>query len=134
MSDALLSDGLPRQWVFAGLSVAAAGFALALDPLAGIRLSELSPTLLLAVGTLSVLWLVNIVLTRTVASVADIGGEPLSVGRVRMGMLVGWLVALQALTATDPGAYSSVLVWATVAGLIFGRISGALGRGEAAKA
>jgi len=126
VSDARLSDGLPRQWVFAALSAAAAGFALALDPLAGIRLSELSPTLLLAVGTLSVFWLVNIALTRSVASLADIGGEPLSVSRVRMGMLVGWLVALQALTATDPGAYSSVLVWATLAGLIFGRISGAL--------
>lgn len=133
VSDALLIDGLPRQWVFAGVATAAAGFALALDPLAGIQISQLSTNLLLAVVTLSVLWLVNIALTRSVVSVADIGGETLSLSRVRMGMLVGWLVALQALTATDPGAYSSVLVWATLAGLIFGRISGALGNSDPAE-
>ena len=123
VSDALLRDGLPRQWVFAGLSAAAAGFALTLDPLASVRLSDLSPTLLTVVGVLSLLWLLNIAFTRSVASVGDIGEEPLSVGRVRMGMLVGWLVALQALTATDSGTYSSALVWATLAGLIVGRIA-----------
>lgn len=126
VSDALLSDGQPRQWVFAGLSAAAAGFALALDPLAGVRLSDLSPTLLTAVGVLSALWVLNIALTRSVAAVADIGEEPLSVARVRIGMLVGWLVALQALTATNPGAYSSALVWATLAGLIVGRVAAAM--------
>ena len=123
VSDALLRDGLPRQWVFAGLSAAAAGFALTLDPLASVRLSDLSPTLLTVVGVLSLLWLLNIAFTRSVASVGDIGEEPLSVGRVRMGMLVGWLVALQALTATDSGTYSSALVCATLAGLIVGRIA-----------
>jgi hypothetical protein len=128
VSDALLRDGLPRQWVFAGLSAAGAGFALALDPLAGIRLLDLSPGLLLAAGILSVLWLLNIALTRSVAAAGDIGGEPLSIGRVRMGMLVGWLVALQALTATDSGTYSSALVWATLAGLIVGRIATPLGK------
>jgi hypothetical protein len=126
VSDALLRDGLPRQWAFAGLSAAAAGFALALDPFAGIRLLDLSPTLLWTVALLSVLWLVNIALTRSVVAVGDIGEEPLSVARVRMGMLVGWLVALQALTATDPGTYSSALVWATLAGLIVGRMAGPL--------
>jgi hypothetical protein len=45
-----------------------------------------------------------------------------------MGMLVGWLVALQALTATDSGTYSSALVWATLAGLIVGRIATPLGK------
>lgn len=127
VSDALLRDGLPRQWVFAGLSAAAAGFALALDPLSGIRLQHLSPELLLVVTILSVLWLLHIVLTRSVVSVGDVGGEPLSVGRVRMGMLVGWLVALQALTATDLGAYSGALVWATLTGLIVGRIAAPFG-------
>jgi len=131
VSDALLEDGLPRQWVFAGLSAGAAGFALALDPLAGIRLLELSPMLLSAVGILSALWLLSIALTRSVASVADIGGEPLSIARIRMGMLVGWLVALQALTATNPGAYSSVLIWATLAGLIVGRVVVAMRLGDA---
>ncbi|MGB3051364.1 MAG: hypothetical protein WBB42_10225 [Polyangiales bacterium] len=130
-SDAILANGLPRQWLFAGAAAAAAGFALALDPLAGIRLLELSPTLLSAVGILSVLWLLNIALTRSVASVTDIGEEPLSVARVRMGMLVGWLVALQALTATDPVAYSSALVWATLVGLIVGRVATALRPGNA---
>jgi hypothetical protein len=99
---------------------------LALDPLAGIRLLDLSPGLLLAAGILSVLWLLNIALTRSVAAAGDIGGEPLSIGRVRMGMLVGWLVALQALTATDSG--TSALVWATLAGLIVGRIATPLGK------
>lgn len=133
VSDALLHDGLRRQWLFAGLSAAATGFALALDPLAGIGLEGLSPTLLLAVGTLSVLWLVNLALTRSVVSVADVDGEALSVNRVRMGMLVGWLVPLQALAATEPDAYSGALVWATLAGLILGRISAALGSNETAE-
>ena len=124
--DALLEDGLPRQWVFAGVSAAAAGFALALDPLAGIRLLELTPTLLASVAILSALWLSNIALTRSVASVADVGEQPLSAARVRMGMLVGWLVALQVLTATDSGAYSGALVWATLAGLIVGRVAAAM--------
>jgi hypothetical protein len=133
VSDALLPDGLPRQWVFAGMSVAAAGFALVLDPLGSIRLPEVTPTLVMSLGALSVAWLVNIAFTRSVASVADIGGEPLSLGRVRAGMLIGWLVALQGLIATEPGAHSGILIWTTLTGLLFGRLSRALRSSDAAE-
>lgn len=131
VSDALLPDGLPRQWVFAGMSMAAAGFALALDPLGGVRLPEITPTLVMSLGALSVAWLLNVVFTRSVASVADIGGEPLSLGRVRAGMLIGWLVALQASIATEPGAHSGILIWTTLTGLLFGRLSRALSSSDA---
>jgi len=46
-------------------------------------------------------------------------------------MLIGWLVALQGLIATEPGAHAGILIWTTLTGLLFGRLSRALRSSDA---
>jgi hypothetical protein len=113
--DARLRDGRTSQWIFAGACAVGGVVLVALDgpglegAPAGWRLA--------AASLLALLTLVAIARTRTVRSTGDIGGAPLSVARVRAGLLVGLLVAVQATARGDAGFDAAAPVWAVLAGV-----------------
>jgi len=121
-SDAVLSDGWGTQWVFAGSSVVAAVLLALVDPHASLHIVTRSSTWIAAV-VVSVLWWLDIATTRVVSSLGDVSGKPLSAARVRCGMLIGWLIAAQGLITNRAMLEASSLLWATLAGLLVGRLA-----------
>jgi hypothetical protein len=107
--------------VFAGLSAAAAALVWLFDPRASLQLVMRSTTWI-EVSVVSAFWLRDIATTQVVSSVGDVSGEPLSAARVRLGMLIGWLIAAQGLLTNHAMLDSSTLLWATLAGLLLGRL------------
>lgn len=64
-----------------------------------------------------------IALHKPVVSKGDVGGQTLSTTRVRMGMVVAVLVALQTFVSSDTaGANLDGLIWACLAGMVIGRL------------
>ncbi|UCG85464.1 MAG: hypothetical protein JSW71_16235 [Gemmatimonadota bacterium] len=115
--DAVLRSAIRRQWLFsvACLVVAATwfahyGFGPAVSPGMGVRMIGFLVVVALAFA-------VAISLTRTVESRADVGGDRLSVSRVRAGMLIALLVALLAFLLGRPGFALTAAVWASLAGV-----------------
>lgn len=122
--DAVLGDGRRRQLVFAALCLAGAGVAVhrhGLGPADPASWMAVSVWLIAIVG---VAYALTIVRTRRVGSLGDATGTPLSLSRVRAGMAIGLLVALQALSAGAAGLQSASLVWASLAGVALGRVGG----------
>ncbi len=76
------------------------------------------------IGVVSVGFGIAIARTRRVISVADVTGRPLSVKRVRAGMFIALLVAVQAVLLGTEGLELSALVWATLAGVVVGGLAG----------
>ncbi len=113
--DATLRDALRRQWIFAALCLAGAGlwagwFGTGIDDLA-------TPTGVTAwlVAAISLLYAVSYFRTRRVEAVGDVSGVTLAVSRVRAGMFIGLLVAVQAMTSGPTGTLEASAVWATLA-------------------
>ena len=115
--DAILRDGRRHQWVFAALCLAGTGvFGLQY----GIGVGDPAPLPGLVVGlvaAISVLYGAMIPLTRRIDSSGDATGAPLSLSRVRGGMVIGLLAASQALILGPSGVKAASIVWATLAGV-----------------
>ena len=119
--DASMTEPLRRQWIFAGICLAAAGLCLNREGLSWFQGSPLAMVaglpLIVGVGYGLTMWR-----TRAVTSVADATGKPLSSARVRAGMAVGFLVGLQSLTRGQTGLEAAALVWSALAGVSLGAL------------
>lgn len=113
--DASLSTPLRRQWSFAFIGLAG-GLAVMLlrDPVGS---ADAAVAWYWTVGTIALLYAFAVLRTRRVRSVADRTGEPLSVNRVRAGMAVAWLMAVQGLLG-DRALTQSSLIWAVLTALL----------------
>jgi len=110
-------------------SLFAAGLCLAI-PLAQAAVQG-APTLVLAplpvtdsalVAVILLAWLGAIAMQKRCVSVGDATGVTLSTTRVRAGMVVGALVALQSFVASESGGDPDYLLWACLAGAALGRL------------
>ena len=120
--DALLRDGQRHQWVFAALCLAGTG-VFGLQHGIGVGDAAPLPGLVLgSVAAISVLYVVMITLTRRIDSSGDATGAPLSLSRVRGGMVIGLLAASQALILGPSGVNAASIVWATLAGVAVARV------------
>ena len=115
---AFVIDGL----FAAGLSLAVPLAQAAVQGVPSLALAQLPATDSVALLVILLAWLVTIATQRPCVSVGDVGGQTLSTGRVRAGMLVGALVALQSLVQTAPGGDADFFVWACLAGALLGRM------------
>lgn len=120
--DALLRAGQRHQWMFAALCLAGAGGAVWHQGGALQEMAPLDPTFKWLIAVVTVAYAATILSTRRVESTGDATGTPLSVSRVRAGMWIGLLVALQALINGTSGFIGSTLVWATLAGIALGGV------------
>jgi len=121
--DAILRDGRRHQWAFAASCLAGAGIYGLLHGI-GVENSESFPPLVLGlVGGVSVLYVAMIPWTRRLDSTGDATGAPLSLSRVRGGMVIGLLAASQTLILGSSGVKTASLVWATLAGVAVGGVT-----------
>jgi hypothetical protein len=116
--DAALAPRLSRQWIFAGLSSVAV-ILIALS-------AEGSPPAVpdrmhLLLGGVAGAYVAVLLATRTVRAHADLTDEPLSLSRVRAGMLLGLLVAMTGLFAGNHPLERSTVLWAVLLGVTIGR-------------
>jgi hypothetical protein len=118
--DARLADPNPRQWLFAAFCLAALGVQAALTGPVTLSVPwPPSPSHIVAAAVLLAFPLVSSGV-RSVSSVGDVGGLPLNSGRVRGGMFVVWLLALQA-TLEGPDKLEIVMpILAVMAGVVIG--------------
>lgn len=126
--DARLPDGPSRQWIFAGLCLVLAVLMMttrALPPAQSLD-DPGWPTATIVASVLATALLFGLALLRTrrVASVADVTGTTLSTRRVRAGMGVALLMALQLLALGDAGVEAAGLVWAALAGVGLAALKG----------
>lgn len=114
--DAVLPRALRRQGIFAALSLTL-GLIIMLvlpEPSRGTAAGQAHQLL---AGGIALLYVSIIAGTRSVRSVTDRTGEPLDLSRVRGGMTIGLLMALQSFTP-DGGLVLAALLWAVLAGLV----------------
>lgn len=114
--DALLVAPRRRQWAFAAVCVGAACIQLLSGTLPSSEASALPltfPVIVVALG-----YLVVILLTRTVRSIADLTGKPLNVNRVRAAMAVAWLMGVQGALSGTIASTQSIIIWAVLAGVL----------------
>lgn len=120
--DAMMRGGQRHQWVFATMCLAGAGIYGFQNGLGVGAAASSSAAVLGLVATISVLYVALIPLTRRIDSSGDATGVPLSLPRVRGGMLIGLLAALQALILGPSGVTAASIVWATLAGVTLGGV------------
>ena len=122
--DARLEEPNRRQWLFAAACLTAVGVQVWLigsDSLAVTVLPE--PQSVIAAVTLLAFLALSLRL-RTVSSKGDVGGLVLNAWRVRGGMLVVWLLALQT-GLQGPGAIEALMpVLAAMAGVVLAALAG----------
>ena len=122
--DARLEEPNRRQWLFAAACLTAVGVQMWLigsDSLAATVLPE--PQSVIAAVTLLTFLALSLSL-RSVSSRGDIGGPVLNASRVRGGMLVVWLLALQT-GLQGPGAIEALMpVLAAMAGVVLAALAG----------
>jgi hypothetical protein len=115
--DAVLHNPLRRQWLFAGLCLAAVGVWFALNGAASPEWPVITRGIIVLLAAVTVLFAAVIVMTRKLNSKADVTGVCLSVSRVRAGMLIALLVALQSILLGQPGLFLAAPIWASLAGV-----------------
>jgi len=121
--DAWLPDGRRAQWGFAALSlvmVAALAGGGAVQPrvISSPLAFDVPPAwVLIGAGVVATSVLYRSLTTRALRSTCDATGEPLSVVRVRWGIVVALLVGAQGLFMGEGGAPAAALVWAALAGV-----------------
>lgn len=114
--DGSLRDPLRRQWLFALVCVGAF-IVYAVDHEFGLSQLGVPDSLFEWMGLLFVvIFALDTALLRRVRARGDVNNRPLDVNRVRGGMTVGFLAALQSLTEPD----HVVLIVAVLAGLCVG--------------
>lgn len=120
--DAALPGGHKRQWAFAGACMLGGIAALvAWGPGVGGG-APLSTHGLLLPGLFGLLFLGALLATRKLDSVADVGGAPLFVRRVRGAMWIALLLAAYNLAEGLPAARDGVALWAVLGGVGIGRL------------
>ena len=113
--DAMLPSPLRRQWIFAPICLAGTlAVALFRDR---TELAGIDAWLYLPVVTIALLYALSFLRTRHVRSVADLTGERLITARVRAGMTIAWLMAVQGPLVGDSALAQSSLIWAVLAGV-----------------
>ncbi len=118
--DAVLAAGRRYQLIAAAACAAASVYAGVRIGFAGVDVS-LQPGVAIAVPAIFFCYLILVAMTRRVESKGDTSEERLSVSRVRAGMLVGGLVAAQAvLQPIDHANGGDPLLWATLLGVTLG--------------
>ncbi len=115
--DAVLRDAKRQQFAFAVLCLAASG-AWAFQHGPRFDPGALGNPLRWMVITVSVGFGLAILRTRRVSSAGDVTGVPLSLSRVRAGMLIGLLMALAPLAVGADGVEASSPVWAALSGVL----------------
>ncbi|MEX2472359.1 MAG: hypothetical protein WEA34_09285 [Gemmatimonadota bacterium] len=121
--DAWLPDGRRRQWGFAALCLvmvaALAGAAAEQDRVVSspIVLGVPATSILVGAAVVAALVLHGSLTTGALRSTCDATGDPLSIARVRWGVIVALLVGTQGLFLGEGGASSVALVWASLAGV-----------------
>ena len=122
--DAHLSGGRPRQWAFAAACLVLMVGQLAYPLTIGTARAEIaagtgSPGMAGIVWALPVaaVFIATILRTRSLDSVADATGAPLSVLRVRAGMIVVLLFTARSLLHGDEGVIHSVFLWSVLGGV-----------------
>lgn len=107
--DAVLPGGLRRHWVFAALSLVLAAVLGIMGDTSSTPSAPEAPALL-AIAAAGLLFIYVLIRTRIIHSVGDVSGAPLSALRVRWGMAIVLVMAVQ-----DPGP--ATLIWASIAGV-----------------
>jgi hypothetical protein len=115
--DAILPGGLRRQWVFAAVCLMTAPLLLNLRTIATVETGLVSLTRVSLLALIALASATVILTTRHVEFRADATGEPLILSRVRMGMLVALLVAIQGFFPDSWRIEQTFLVWAALAGV-----------------
>lgn len=120
--DAIIRDGQRHQLVFAALCLAGSGIY---GIQYGIGVDDPMPFpagVMWLVVTVSVVYAATILLTRRIESLGDVTGAPLSLSRVRAGMVISLLAASQALILGASGVNIASMVWATLTGVAVGGV------------
>ncbi len=122
--DARLADPNRRQWWLAGICLTAVVIQVWLTGSASLALTLLAePPHVMAAVTLAAFLVVSLRL-RSVSSLGDVGGLALTPARVRGGMLVVWLLALQ-MGVRGPDAIEATMpLLAAMAGVILAGLAG----------
>jgi len=115
--DASLENPLRRQWIFAVLCLLGVGGLVTLHGLDLGAPSLLNTRVAWLLAAVALAYLMTIFLTRVIESPADVTGERLAASRVRAGMLIALLVALQALSGGGPGMVQASIIWSVLAGV-----------------
>ena len=115
--DASLENPLRRQWVFGVLCLCGVGVSLTLLDVEIGAPSFMSAGVAVLLVVITLAYLVPLLQTRFLESRGDVTGDRLAVSRVRAGMLIALLVALQALSLGEPGLAHAPIVWMTMAGV-----------------
>ncbi len=115
--DASLENRLRGQWAFAVLCLCGVGVSLTLLDVEIGAPSFMSAGVAVLLVVIVLAYLVTLLQTRVLESRGDVTGDRLAVSRVRAGMLIALLVALQALSLGEPGLAHAPIVWMTMAGV-----------------
>jgi hypothetical protein len=113
--DAILPAPSRFQWLFAMLCLVGTVLLVlaGAEPVPGAGAVPILPIMAAAI-----LYPLVIALTRQVRAVADRGGQPLSVSRVKGAMALVWMMGLEGALAGEPGLMRSLLIWAVITGLL----------------
>jgi len=114
--DATLAQPNRRQWGFAALALAMTG-VLAVQGVEGNTPTLGSGPEAVLAAVAAALYVRATWRTRLLVSVGDATGTPLDPTRVRWGMVLALLVAIQAAFAGTGGLTAAAFVWAAVAGV-----------------
>jgi hypothetical protein len=111
--DATMAPPQRRQWIFAVLCLVAS--AIFVTHHATLLSGSLSLARAIALGIISVGFLVTTWAMRAVHSLSDATGQPLVLRRVKAGMLVVWVTAGQGIVFGQTGLEQTILIWTTIA-------------------
>ncbi len=121
--DAHMADPNRRQWLFAILCVASVVVQTSFVESPKLALTfRMSPQYVIAAVTLVAFLAVSFGL-RGVSSLGDIGGLALDPARIRGGMLVVWLLALQTGLQSPSALEAAMPVLAAMAGVVLGSLA-----------
>ncbi len=115
--DAVLSEPLRRQGIFAALCVLGAAVFLGSSEAVSLVPSQIHAGVVLLLAGVTLAYAVTLLLTRAVTSRGDATGTRLIASRVRAGMLVALLVSWQAFLFEDQGLGHGVVVWSAMGGV-----------------
>ena len=115
--DACLAGPNRRQWLFAAVCLAAVGTQAWSAENSNLEVRVPWALYVITAATL-LTFLVLLLSRRSVSSLGDIGGLALNLGRVRSGMLVVWLLVLQAGLRGPDVIEITMPIVATMAGVV----------------
>lgn len=121
--DASLPKGQRRQFLAALVASAATVAILFSDSNGGLTVAALPVTDLVLLGAVAVAYLVVLLTQSEPSSIGDVGGNRLESARVRAGMLLGLVIALQGFVTTHVSGYGiDPWIWCALTGVSLGRL------------